>query len=108
MVDLDPAKLSLAAELGATVTIDGRDGDVVEQLLAHIPDGALWVVEAIGRPETLNAAVRMLAPGGTAIAVGLGRVGQTFEVPVNELVQAPEARHRIALLAPPSRSSTCP
>ncbi len=87
VVDLDPAKLSLAAELGATVTIDGRDGDVVEQLLAHIPDGALWVVEAIGRPETLNAAVRMLAPGGTAIAVGLGRVGQTFEVPVNELVQ---------------------
>lgn len=87
VVDLDPAKLELAAELGATATIDGRDGDVVEQVLAHIPDGALWVVEAIGRPDTLNAAVRMLAPGGTAIAVGLGRVGQTFEVPVNELVQ---------------------
>lgn len=87
VVDVDEAKLALAAELGATVTIDGRDGDIVDQVLAHIPEGALWVIEAIGRPETLNAAVRMLAPGGTAIAVGLGRAGQTFEVPVNELVQ---------------------
>ncbi|MFB2599599.1 zinc-binding dehydrogenase [Herbiconiux sp. P17] len=87
VVDVDEAKLRLAAELGATVTIDGRDGDVVEQVLSHVPDGVRWAIEAIGRPETLNSAVRMLRPGGTAVAVGLGKVGQSFDVPINELVQ---------------------
>jgi Zn-dependent alcohol dehydrogenase len=87
VIDVDEAKLQLAAELGATVTIDGRDGDVVDQVLAHVPDGVHWAVEAIGRPETLNSAVRMLRPGGTAVAVGLGKVGQGFDVPINELVQ---------------------
>ncbi|WP_382307945.1 zinc-binding dehydrogenase [Herbiconiux sp. UC225_62] len=87
VVDVDEAKLRLAAELGATVTIDGRDGDVVDQVLAHVPGGVHWAIEAIGRPETLTSAVRMLRPGGTAVAVGLGRVGQGFEVPINELVQ---------------------
>jgi Zn-dependent alcohol dehydrogenase len=87
VIDVDDAKLRLAAELGATVTIDGRDGDIVEQVLAHVPDGVLWAVEAIGRPETLNSAFRMLRPGGTAVAVGLAKVGQTFELPINELVQ---------------------
>jgi Zn-dependent alcohol dehydrogenase len=87
VIDVDEAKLRLAAELGATVTIDGRDGDIVEQVLSHVPDGASWAIEAIGRPETLNSAVRMLRSGGTAVAVGLGRAGQNFDVPINELVQ---------------------
>jgi Zn-dependent alcohol dehydrogenase len=87
VVDLDDAKLALAAELGATATINASAGDIVDGVLARIPGGARWVIEAIGRPDTLNAAVRMLGPGGTAVAVGLARVGQTFEVPINELVQ---------------------
>ncbi|MCS5717514.1 zinc-binding dehydrogenase [Herbiconiux sp. CPCC 205763] len=87
VIDVDEAKLQLAAELGATITIDVRDGDIVEQVLSHVPDGVLWAIEAIGRPETLNSAFRMLKPGGTAVAVGLGRVGQTVDVPINELVQ---------------------
>lgn len=87
VVDLDEAKLDLARTLGATITINGRDGDIAERVLAEVPDGVAWSIEAIGRPETLNAAVRMLGPGGTAIAVGLGRVGQAFDVPINELVQ---------------------
>lgn len=86
-VDVDAEKLALAARLGATITIDARDGDVVEQVLGRIPAGAKWVIEAIGRPDTLASAIAMLAPGGTVVAVGLGRVGETFDVPINELVQ---------------------
>lgn len=86
-VDVDEAKLSLAARVGATATVDGRDGDAVEQVLALVPGGVAWVIEAVGRPETMASAVSMLRPGGTAVAVGLGRVGQTFDVPINELVQ---------------------
>jgi Zn-dependent alcohol dehydrogenase len=86
-VDVDEEKLALARRLGATHTVLAGAGDVVEDVLALVPGGAAWVIEAIGRPQTLNAAVRMLQPRGTAIAVGLGAVGQHFEVPINELVQ---------------------
>lgn len=86
-VDVDDDKLALARRFGATHTIDGRDGDVAERVLEITGEGAAWVVEAIGRPQTLAAAVRMLRPTGTAVAVGLGAVGETFDVPINELVQ---------------------
>ena len=42
---------------------------------------------AVGRPETLQQSIACLRPGGTAIAVGLARVGETARVPINDLVQ---------------------
>jgi Zn-dependent alcohol dehydrogenase len=91
-VDVDADRLALARRLGATHAIDGSSGsigggDTVEQLLALVPGGVPWVVEAVGRPETLASAVAMLQQGGTAVAVGLGRVGQSVGIPVNDLVQ---------------------
>lgn len=86
-VDVDERKLDLAAQVGASLTIDARAGDVAEQVRAHLGDGAHWAVEAIGRPETLATAVASLRPGGSVVAVGLGRVGETFDVPINDLVQ---------------------
>lgn len=87
VVDLDPAKLDLARELGATATIVADSDDPVDRVLEAVPGGARWVIDAVGRPETLTAAVRIVEPTGTVVAVGLGRVGQTFDVPINELVQ---------------------
>ena len=46
-----------------------------------------WAIEAVGRAETLQQAVACLRPGGTAVALGIGRVGATFQLPINELVQ---------------------
>ncbi|MCJ1671676.1 zinc-binding dehydrogenase [Rathayibacter sp. VKM Ac-2929] len=91
-VDVDADRLALARRLGATHVIGGSSGsigggDTAEQLLALVPGGVPWVVEAVGRPETLASAVAMLQPGGTAVAVGLGRVGQSVGIPVNDLVQ---------------------
>jgi Zn-dependent alcohol dehydrogenase len=67
--------------------VDASKGDPVEQVLTHLPAGVPWVVEAVGRPDTLSQAVQMLRPTGTVVAVGLGRVGETFSVPINDLVQ---------------------
>lgn len=86
-IDIDDNKLELASRLGATTTINSRSRDVVEEVLELTGGGAAWVIEAIGRPDTLRGAVQMLRPRGTVVAVGLGAVGQTFEVPINELVQ---------------------
>lgn len=87
VVDVDPEKLELAARLGATHTIDAGAGDTAEQVLALFPDGVTWAIEAIGRAATLQQAFDCLEPAGTLVAVGLGRVGETFAIPVNNLVQ---------------------
>ena len=87
VVDVDPSKFDLARRLGATHTIDPREGDLLEQVTAIVPGGVPWAVEAIGRPSTLEDAFRCLAPMGTVVAIGLNSATATFSVPVNELVQ---------------------
>jgi Zn-dependent alcohol dehydrogenase len=88
VVDVDEAKLDLARELGATHTIDARNEDVVERVLALTGgSGVPWAIEAIGRPATLEQALACVAPGGTLVAVGLGAADAGFAVPLNQLVQ---------------------
>lgn len=88
VVDVDEAKLDLARHLGATHTINARDGDVIERVLAIAGGGgAPWAIEAVGRAETLEQALACVATGGTLVAVGLGPAGAGFTVPVNQLVQ---------------------
>jgi S-(hydroxymethyl)glutathione dehydrogenase/alcohol dehydrogenase len=62
-VDVVPAKLELATELGATGTVlSGRE---------EIPEGFDVAIECLGRPETIEQATRAIAPGGTAVLVGM-------------------------------------
>ncbi len=86
-VDVDEGKLALARRLGATHTVNADPSDTAEQVRAIAPGGVDWAIEAIGQAGTLRQAFASIAPGGTVIALGLARVGATFEVPINELVQ---------------------
>jgi Zn-dependent alcohol dehydrogenase len=86
-VDVDPRKLELAARLGAAATIDARDGDVVDRIIEATGGGAAWVIDAVGRPETMQQGLAALRPNGTLVAVGLAGADETFAVPVNDLVQ---------------------
>jgi Zn-dependent alcohol dehydrogenase len=86
-VDIDEGRLAQARRLGATHTVNAHSSDTTEQVRAIAPGGVDWAIEAIGQAGTLRQAFASLAPGGTAIALGLARVGATFEVPINELVQ---------------------
>jgi S-(hydroxymethyl)glutathione dehydrogenase/alcohol dehydrogenase len=87
VVDVDAGKLDHARELGATHAVQAGRDDVVEAVLGAAPDGVDWAIEAVGRAETLEQAVACLRPGGTAVAIGIARVGATFAIPINELVQ---------------------
>jgi Zn-dependent alcohol dehydrogenase len=87
VVDVDPAKLDRARALGATHVVQAGSDDIAEAVMAAAPGGVEWAIEAVGRAETLQQCIACLRPGGTAVAVGLGRVGGTFEIPINELVQ---------------------
>jgi S-(hydroxymethyl)glutathione dehydrogenase/alcohol dehydrogenase len=70
-VDLMQEKTELARALGATdtVLVDGNDLDA--QVRELLPDGVDYAFDAIGRTNTTEHAIRMLAIGGAAVLVGL-------------------------------------
>jgi S-(hydroxymethyl)glutathione dehydrogenase/alcohol dehydrogenase len=78
-LDTNPAKLQLAASLGATHTIraDAAAPDAaVEAIRGAAGDGGPdFVFEAIGLPATIEQALAALGPGGTAVLVGLTPYG---------------------------------
>jgi Zn-dependent alcohol dehydrogenase len=85
--DVQDERLALARTLGATHVINRGRADLAEAVRDLVPGGVPWCFEAIGRAETLRAAVSCLRPMGTLVAIGLGAAGQTVALPVNELVQ---------------------
>ncbi|SDS33618.1 zinc-binding dehydrogenase [Actinopolymorpha singaporensis] len=87
VADVVPRRLELAARLGATHTIDSGRNDLGQAVREICPEGVDWALEAVGRAPTLEQAVACLRKGGTLVAIGLGAVGATFEVPINQLVQ---------------------
>lgn len=77
-VDINPAKLKTAADLGA-IPIDARQGDPVEQIRQTTGGRGVDVaLELIGLPQTMDAAVRSVAIFGRAALVGLTE--KTFPV----------------------------
>ena len=82
-VDLDPRKLETARHLGATHTIDGRDGDVVAAIQALTGGfGADLVIDAVGRPETFEQAFYARDLAGTAVLVGVPTPEMTLQLPL--------------------------
>jgi S-(hydroxymethyl)glutathione dehydrogenase/alcohol dehydrogenase len=76
-VDVNPAKLEVAARLGATDTVSAADGDPVAALRELVPEGLDYVFDAIGRIETTEQAIAALGLGGAAVVVGLPPAGMT-------------------------------
>jgi S-(hydroxymethyl)mycothiol dehydrogenase len=71
-VDIDPRKLELARQLGATDTVDSSQVnpvDAVRELTGGF--GADVTVEAVGRPEVLKQAFHARDRGGVLVQVGL-------------------------------------
>ena len=70
-VDLDPAKLRHAAELGA-IPVDANQVDPVGALREYTRGAGVDVaLEVIGLPRTMQQAVRSLAVHGRAVIAGL-------------------------------------
>jgi NDMA-dependent alcohol dehydrogenase len=70
-VDVVGSKLELARELGATHAVDASGVDPVAAVRDLTPGGAEHVFEAIGRPQTIELALRLTGRGGQAILVGM-------------------------------------
>ncbi|NGY63256.1 NAD(P)-dependent alcohol dehydrogenase [Lentzea sp. NEAU-D13] len=82
--DRVPRRLALAAELGATDTIDTTRQDLGEAVAALTSGrGADGVVETTGNAGVLGTAVSSLAARGTAVIVGAPAFGTQVPVDVN-------------------------
>lgn len=81
IIAVDPIaeRRALAAELGATVTIDPTSTDAPAEILS-LTGGVAGAVDTTARPEVIAAAVGVLASRGTLALVGLG--APTAELPV--------------------------
>jgi L-iditol 2-dehydrogenase len=65
--DVNPARLALARDLGATETVDARETSVAE--LDRPPEVLL---ECSGHPPAISEAIRALDRAGRAVLVGMG------------------------------------
>jgi S-(hydroxymethyl)glutathione dehydrogenase / alcohol dehydrogenase len=65
-IDVVEAKLDLARDLGATDAVDARTTDPLERGVR-----ADVVVECLGHADTIELAMSLVAPGGTAVLVGM-------------------------------------
>jgi len=69
-VDVDPEKLALATELGATHAVSGEE-DVRKAIRAVTRLGVHVCIEAIGHVSTIETAWEVLRPGGLALIIGM-------------------------------------
>lgn len=69
--DLHDSRLQLARELGATHVINGRDGNVVEQIKKITNGGAHYGIETTGVPPVVRQGLQALRPLGKLAIVGV-------------------------------------
>ncbi|GAA4557352.1 NAD(P)-dependent alcohol dehydrogenase [Planotetraspora kaengkrachanensis] len=75
-VDVNPRRLALAEELGATHALDARHVDVAKEIRRITGRGAAFVLDTTGRADMLDHAIDSLAPTGQVglVAGGPGTV----------------------------------
>jgi S-(hydroxymethyl)glutathione dehydrogenase/alcohol dehydrogenase len=80
-IDTLPQKLELAQKLGATDSVNAKDGDPVKQVRALTGGaGVHYSFECLGAKATAEQAFRMLGPGGAATIIGMIPVGTKIEL----------------------------
>src|SRR5207248_9899718 len=74
-VDLLDNKLEYARQFGATDTVNGSNGDAVEQVREMRGGGVDYGFEGIGNGETGEQAIEWMGVAGTAWTVGMAARG---------------------------------
>jgi alcohol dehydrogenase len=70
-IDMLPAKLELAKQLGATHVFDARDPEVIAKVKAATGGGVDYAFEMAGVVPALELAYRITRRGGTTVTAGL-------------------------------------
>lgn len=70
-VDSVPARLEMAKRMGADVVLDHTKQDVLAEIKRLTGGGADVAIEALGKQETFERALRSVRPGGTVSSLGV-------------------------------------
>jgi threonine dehydrogenase-like Zn-dependent dehydrogenase len=71
-IDSNTERLNMARQLGANVTLNTKDGDPIEAIKRLTAGRGVDVaIEALGRQETFENALRAIRPGGTLSSLGV-------------------------------------
>ncbi|MBI3503776.1 MAG: zinc-dependent alcohol dehydrogenase family protein [Proteobacteria bacterium] len=79
-VDLDPRKLDLARQLGATDAVDARAADAADQVKKLVPGGVDHAFEMAGSVKAMDLAYRITRRGGTTVTAGLPNPAQMWSL----------------------------
>ncbi len=86
-VDVHPARLALARELGATDIVNAANGDTDEQIKQLTGGAGLdGAIESSGNPAALKGAVDGLASSGTCVIIGVPHHGEPLSTDVINMV----------------------
>jgi aryl-alcohol dehydrogenase len=85
-VDVEPARLGLALELGATDVIDSSRVNPVSAVQQLTGMGASYAVDTTGFSDVARQAVDSLAPLGRCAILGMGPEGTEFAVDMTNLL----------------------
>ena len=80
-VEGDENRLGMARRMGADVTLDYREVNVVAEVKRLTGGGADVAIEALGTQQTFESALRSLRPGGTLSSLGVysGKLQMPYE-----------------------------
>ena len=81
--DVDADRRAAGLHAGATRAFDGGP-DMVDEIRAETSGGVDLAIEAVGRPESVSAAVRCVRKGGTVTLIG--NVTPSVDLPLQEVV----------------------
>ena len=87
-VDINPDNLELAKRLGASFTVDSREGDPVEAIVEISGGGAHVSVDALGIAETCVGGISCLRKSGRHLQIGMTTKKEAghIRVPIDAIV----------------------
>lgn len=85
-VDLLPAKLQIARQLGATDTFEAGDPEVVSRVREATGGGVDYAVEVAGSEKALEMAYHITRRGGTTVTAGLANPARHVSIQQASLV----------------------
>ena len=83
--DLNPRKLDLAKQVGATDLVDVSQQALADGVRALFPGGLDYTFEVIGIPDLVMQAFELTRPGGTCVSVGSTPPGSTITITMSTL-----------------------
>lgn len=85
-VDLNPERLKIAKELGATHTINPNEQDPIETIKAITDGGAEYTLECVGNPKVLRQAIESLMMTGICGLLGVAPFGTEVTLDMQTLL----------------------